>query len=108
MKRTLAHILAIGLLAYLCSCASPVAVITNTSSESVSVEIHTDVGESHTATIPANESVRLNISGRDKQLWVVATFTNGRQLESKKLYVTSQGMVSSTITNNQVDISYEL
>lgn len=108
MKRTLAHILAIGLLACLCACSSPVAVITNTSSESVSVEIHTDVGESYTATIPANESVRLNISGRDKQLWVVATFANGRKIESEKLYVTSQGVVSSTVTNKQVSISYEL
>ena len=108
MKRTLAHILAIGLLTCLCACSSPVAVITNTSSESVSVEIHTDVGESHTATIPANGSVRLNISGRDKQLWVVATFANGRKIESEKLYVTSQGVVSSTVTNKQVSISYEL
>lgn len=108
MKRTLAHILAIGLLACLCACSSPVAVITNSSSESVSVEIHTDVGESHAATIPANESVRLKISGRDKQLWIVATFTNGRKLESKKIYVTSQGVVTSTITSTQVGISYEL
>jgi hypothetical protein len=108
MKSTLAHILAIGLLACLCACSSPVAVITNATSESVSVEIYTDVGESHSVTVPANESVRLNISGRDKELWVVATFINGRKLESKKLYVTSQGVVSSTITNKQVGISYEL
>ena len=108
MKRTLAHLLAISLLACLCACSSPVAVITNASSESVSVEIHTDVGESHTATISVNESVRLNISGRDKQLWVVATFANGRKIESEKLYVTSQGIVSSTVTNKQVSISYEL
>lgn len=100
--------LAIGLLTCLCACSSPVAVITNSSSESVSVEIHTDVGESHTATIPANESVRLKISGRDKQLWIVATFTNGRKLESRKIYVTTQGVVSSTITSTQVGISYEL
>ena len=108
MKRTLARILAFGLLACLCACSSPVAVITNSTSESVSVEIHTDVGESHAATVPANESVRLNISGRDKQLWVVATFANGRKIESEKLYVTSQGVVSSTVTNKQVSISYEL
>ena len=108
MKRTLGRILTIGLLACLCACSSPVAVITNSSVEPVSVEIHTDVSESHTATIPANESVRLKISGRDKQLWVVATFKNGRKLESKKLYVTSQGVVSSTITNDQVGISYDL
>lgn len=36
--------------------------------------------------------------GRDKQLWVMAKFANGRKLESEKLYVTSQGVVSSTIT----------
>jgi hypothetical protein len=108
MKRTLARILAIGLLACLCACSSPVAVITNSSSESVTVEIHTDVGESHTATIPAGESARLNISGRDKQLWVVATFANGRKMESEKLYVSSKGVVSSTVTNNQVSISYDL
>ena len=108
MKRTLAHVLSIGLLACLCACSSPVAVITNSSSEPVSVEIHTDVGESHTATISANESVRLNISGRDKQLWIVATFADGRKLESEKLYVTSQGVVSSTVTNKQVSIRYDL
>ncbi len=108
MKRILAHILAIALSFCLCACSSPVAVIANTSSESVSVETHTDVGESHTATIPTNKSVRLNISGGDKQLWIVATFADGRKLESEKLYVTSQGVVSSTITNKQVSISYEL
>lgn len=108
MKSRLTHILAIGLLACVCACSSPVAVITNATSESVSVEIYTDVGESHAATVPANESVRLNISGKDKELWVVATFANGRKLESKKLYVTSQGVVSTTITTNQVVISYEL
>ena len=84
------------------------AVLTNNSSESVSVEILTDIGEYRTATIPASESVRLNISGRDKQLWVLATFANGRKLESEKLYVTSQGLVSSIITNKQVSISYAL
>lgn len=72
------------------------------------MEIHTDVGESHTATITANQSVRLNISGKDKLLWVVATFANGRKIESEKLYVTSQGVVSSTVTNKQVSIYYEL
>lgn len=100
--------LAIGLLACLSACSLPAAVITNSSSESVSIEIHTDVGETHTATVPANQSVHLNISGRDKELWVVATFANGHKLESKKLYVTSQGVVSSTITDSQVSISYEL
>jgi hypothetical protein len=108
MKPTLARILAIGLLACLYACSSPVALITNSSSESVTVEIHTDVGESHTAIIPVSESARLNISGRDKQLWVVATFDNGRKIESEKIYVTSKGVVSSTVTNNQVSISYEL
>ena len=108
MNRTFAHILAVGLLTILCACSSPEAVITNSSSEPVSVEIHTDVGESYNLSVPANKSARLNISGKDKELWIVATFTDGRKLESKKLYVTTQGKITSTITNGQVDIGYEL
>lgn len=108
MKRNLACIFSLGLIASLCACSSPVAVIANASSESVSVEIHTDVGESHSATIPANGSVRFNISGRDKQLWIVATFADGRKLESEKRYIASRGVVSSTITDKHVSISYEL
>ena len=104
----LASALVTGLFMSLGACSSPVAVITNASSKPVSVEIHTDVGESYAATIPAKESVRLKISGRDKQLWVVATLADGRQIESERRYVTSQGLVSSTITDTSVSISYEL
>lgn len=108
LMRVLASALVVGLSISLCACSSPVAVITNAGSESVSVEIRTDIGESYAVTIPAKESVRLKISGRDKQLWVVATLANGSKLESEKLYVTSQGLVSSTITDAKVSISYKL
>ena len=108
MSRPLADIPAIGLLACLSACSSPVAVIENATTESVSVEIHSDIGESQTARIPANTSIHLNISGKDKRLWIVATFTDGRSLESEKLYVTSQGVVTGTITDKQVSINYEL
>ena len=100
MDQTLALILAVGLLSILSACSSPEAVVTNSSSEPVSVELHTDVGESYKLTVPANKSADLNISGKDKEFWIVATFTDERKLKNNKLYVTTQGKITSTVTNS--------
>lgn len=107
-ERTAAKIIICGLILCLSSCSSHEAVITNTSSNLVSVVVHTDIGESFAATIPPGRFAHFKISGKDKQLWIVAKFANGRQLVSEKLYVTSQDVVSYTITACKVNVNYEV
>jgi hypothetical protein len=73
------------------------------------VKIETDVGESRAmAELPSHQSRRVKISGRDKSLWIVAKLADGRELTSEKIYVTSQGVVFATISEDAVDLDYEL
>ncbi len=88
---------------------SPVAVVKNASSVPVSVRIETDVGESYPAsTIAAGESTRVSITGRNKELWAVAQFQDGRVIQSQQIYTTTQGTVSIVVTRDSVKIRYEL
>ena len=73
------------------------------------VKIETDVGESHAvAELSSHQSHRVKISGRDKSLWIVAKLADGRELMSSKIYVTLQGVVFATISEDGVDLDYEL
>jgi len=73
------------------------------------LKIETDVGESYAMTdLASHQSRRLKISGRDKSLWVVAKLTDGRELTSEKTYVTSQGIVFAVISEDAIELDYEL
>lgn len=72
------------------------------------MRIETDVGESLAiAELPSHRSRRVKISGRDKSFWIVAKLADGRELTSEKIYVTSQGVVFATISEDAVDLDYE-
>jgi len=92
-----------------CSNSSPVAVVGNESDSSVIVRLNTDVGESYAVgTIAPGATARLNITGRDKLLWAVATYPDGRAVESQRLYTTTQGTVSVKVTKDAVELTYVL
>ena len=98
------------MLLFLLTRPSPVVVITNLDATSVpNVHIETDVGESYPLGALAGHSTRrVQISGRDKALWVVAQLPAGGTKESEKIYVTSSGIVFSLIYNGSIAIAYEL
>lgn len=88
---------------------SPIVIVTNTTSVSVKVQIETDVGESYSAeTIAGSDSVRIAISRRDKLLWIVANFPDGKIRQSEKIYTTSEGSISAFVAKEEIKIKYEL
>ncbi len=102
-------LVAITVVAFLLASASPVAVVKNASNVPVSVRIETDVGETYpTGTVAAGESTRVSITGREKELWAVAQFQDGRIIQSRQIYTTTQGTVSIFVTSDAVKINYEL
>jgi hypothetical protein len=88
----------------------PAVVVRNLTRVTIpQVKIETDVGESHAlAEMPSHRSLRLRISGRDKSLWIVAKLADGRELTSEKIYVTSQGVVFAVISEDDIDLEYQL
>jgi hypothetical protein len=88
---------------------SPVAAIENVSGSPVNIKLETDVGELYEAgTISSGGSVRMKISGRDKAIWAVAEFPDGRVLRSKEVYTTTLGTLSVRVGNTVVELRYEL
>ena len=92
-----------------CGGTTPVAVVENASTESVTVRLETDIGESYPveSVAPGNKT-EVKLTGRDKSLWVVAEFPGGRVLRSRQLYTTTRGRVSVRVTNNAVELVYAL
>jgi hypothetical protein len=74
----------------------------------VNVSAKTDVGESYTINeVPSHQSRDLKISGRNKSLWIVGKLDNGKELTSEKIYVSSEGIVFTAITDDDIDLDYE-
>jgi hypothetical protein len=48
----------------------------------------------------------MDVTGRDKLLWVVVDFPDGSNRQSQKLYSTSGVDLFATITNENVNISH--
>ena len=87
----------------------PVAIVENTSRATVKVQLETDTGERYiVGTISPGNSVRIEISGRDKAIWAAVELPDGKVRKSKQIYTTTQGTLSVRIDNNTVGISYEL
>lgn len=102
-------LVAIAVVVFLLVPASPVAVVKNGSNVPISVRIETDVGETYPiGTVAAGESTRVSITGRDKELWAVAQFQDGRIIQSRQIYTTTQGTVSILVTSDAVKMGYEL
>jgi vancomycin resistance protein YoaR len=81
--------------------------VTNSTSTAALVEIQTDVGEVYASvSVPARDSVTLQVSGRDKLLWLVVHRANGQLMNSKSVYVTTGISVSSNITDDSVTITH--
>ncbi len=99
----------IAVVVFLLAPAPPVAVVKNASAVPIIVRIETDVEETyHTGIIAAGESTQVSITGRDKELWAVAQFQDGRTIQSRQIYTTTQGTVSILVTSDAVKISYDL
>lgn len=80
--------------------------VTNSTSTAALVEIQTDVGEVYAPfSVAARDSVTLQISGRDKLLWLVVHRADGQVMNSKSFYVTTGINVSSEITDGSVAIT---
>jgi hypothetical protein len=88
----------------------PVVVARNLTSHAIpQIKLETDVGELHVLTdLPSHQSRRVKISARDKSLWVVAKLDDGKELSSQKIYVTSQGFVFAMISEDRIELDYEL
>ena len=73
------------------------------------IRIETDIDETYTLeSIPSDGSRRIQISGRDKALWVVAISQTGETKKSDQIYVSSQGTVFVAISSDAITIDYEL
>ena len=89
--------------------SSPVAVVENASSSSITVRLETDVGESYAVgTIAPSTVTGVRVTGRDKLLWAVAEFPGGRIIQSKRLYTTTQGTLTVRITDKAAELTYVL
>jgi uncharacterized protein (DUF58 family) len=98
---------AVGIAAALFWRAAPALRVTNSTSTTAVVEIQTDVGEVYApVSVAAHDSVTLQISGRDKLLWLVVHRADGQVMNSKSIYVTTSISVSSDITHDSVAIRY--
>ena len=87
----------------------PSVVVRNLTQSPIHVRLETDVGESHAIDdIDPARPRRVQISGRDKALWIVATTSSGATRTSEQIYVTSQGTVFVVVTEQSITIDYEL
>lgn len=96
----------VALIALLRATGNPTLVITNALAVPMRVAIVNDIGESYgPAVIAANGSVAIDVKGGDQLLWLVATYPDGRTMESNRLYVTVGIDVSAQITAQGMAIS---
>ena len=88
----------------------PSVLVRNLTTETIPrVAIETDVGESYSlADVPPKGFRRIEISGRDKALWITATAATGEIITSERIYVTSRGNVFGMVTEDTITIDYEL
>ena len=98
----------VGLVGWLVLLRPPTVVIANVAgSPATGVHVQTDVGESYAiGTIAASASVRLQVSGRDQAVWIVAQLPNGEVKESERIYLTSGLDLNCAITGAAVICTY--
>lgn len=85
----------------------PVLVVTNISKSQVVVSLDTDVQEVYPShPVAAGSAIRTKLTGRDKLLFVVATFPNGEVIKSQGIYTTSGVRLSATVTSDAIHVSY--
>lgn len=85
----------------------PVLTIENISKNQAIISFDTDVGESYPShSVAAGSNFKTTVSGRDKLLFVVATFPDGKTARSQGIYSTSGAQLKATVTSDAVHISY--
>jgi len=73
------------------------------------VTVQTDRGESHVITnLASRQSSRVEISPQKKDVWIVAKLADGREIKSEKTYVPSQGILFASISEESIDLDFEL
>ena len=87
----------------------PAVVVRNATHGTISqVKIETDVSESYVIPeVPAQQSRRTKLSGKDKVLWIKATTLSNKILTSEKIYVTSEGIVFAIVSEDVIALDYE-
>ena len=73
------------------------------------VTVQTDRGEAHAITdLASRQSSRVEISPQKKEVWIVAKLADGREISSEKMYVPSQGILFASISEESIDLDFEL
>ena len=71
--------------------------------------VQTDRGEAHAITdLASRQSSRVEISPQKKEVWIVAKLADGREISSEKMYVPSQGILFASISEESIDLDFEL
>jgi hypothetical protein len=85
----------------------PVLVVTNISNSQVVVSLDTDVHEVYAShPVASGSAFKTKVTGRDKLLFVVATFPSGEVIKSQGIYTTSGVQLSATVTSDAIHVSY--
>jgi hypothetical protein len=73
------------------------------------VKIETDRGESYILTnLASHQSQRVKISAAKKDVRIVAKLADGKELTTEKTYVPSQGVLFATISEEAIDLDFQL
>jgi len=103
---SIAGLVAVAILLLVLLAPSTILEVANATTDQVTVRVANDVNESYPAlTIAASSSSRLEISGRDKLIWVVVDFPDGTSRESQKVYSSTGLTTSAIITRERVDLA---
>ena len=88
----------------------PAVITRNVTRTSIpQITIQTDRGESHVITnLASHKSSRVEISPQKKGVQIVATLADGRELRSEERYVPSEGILFASISEDSIDLDFEL
>jgi hypothetical protein len=88
----------------------PAVVVHNLTKTSVpEIRVESDVGETYdVGSLAPDASRRVKISGREKTTWIAIATQAGQRKESRRLYITSQGILFVVITDSGVTLDYQL
>jgi len=73
------------------------------------VTVETDRGESHVITnLASRQSSRVEICPQKKDVWIETKLADGREISSEKTYIPSQGILFASISEDSIDLDFEL
>jgi hypothetical protein len=73
------------------------------------VKVETDRGKSYIlSNLASHQSRRVKISAAKKDVRVVAKLADGKELTTEKTYVPSEGVLFATISEDAIDLDFEL